>query len=383
MADLHNISSPIAKATAAAPTYIEGDVAGLSQDLSGGLRVSASFSPSGTQDINIKQVQGAVPSATNPIWVAPATASTPWVVTGSGTAGSAATGVVTVQGIASMTPLLINPGTAANWAVGATGSAVPANGSYEGINVAGTLRGWTGVNPSGSVYAGQVDIASIAGTTAVNGSGTSTGALRVELPTNGTGKVGLNAGSAVIGAVSTDQTTPQTTDLITKRYDRAVEVVVNFTQGTTYVLGNSIGATGAGNAKVTLDLSAAFGVSMANKQVKFRSSRLVYTAGTVTAAPQLVLWLFPTNPAGTFTDATVPTLSAADGVILASGISIGTGVPVITLATGAGVAPVSTTSQDVVLTCDGSGRLYLVPQAAGVGTFVTPSGVNIVLEFTN
>lgn len=35
----------------------------------------------------------------------------PWVVSGQGTAGTAATGVVTVQGIASMTPLLVTPAT--------------------------------------------------------------------------------------------------------------------------------------------------------------------------------------------------------------------------------------------------------------------------------
>lgn len=38
--------------------------------------------------------------------------TTPWLVTGSGTAGSAATGVVTVQGIASMTPLFMASATA-------------------------------------------------------------------------------------------------------------------------------------------------------------------------------------------------------------------------------------------------------------------------------
>lgn len=58
-------------------------------------------------------------------------------------------------------------GGGSNSAASATGSAVPANAGYTGINVAGTLRGMTGVNPSGSIYAGQVDIASIAGTTAV------------------------------------------------------------------------------------------------------------------------------------------------------------------------------------------------------------------------
>lgn len=53
-------------------------------------------------------------------------------------------------------------------AVGATGAAVPGNADYQGINVGGTLRGGTGVNPSGSVYAQQIDIASVAGVTAVN-----------------------------------------------------------------------------------------------------------------------------------------------------------------------------------------------------------------------
>jgi hypothetical protein len=52
------------------------------------------------------------------------------IFVGAGTAGSAAGGVVTVQGVASMTPILANPGTAANWGVGATGAAVPANGVY-------------------------------------------------------------------------------------------------------------------------------------------------------------------------------------------------------------------------------------------------------------
>lgn len=40
MSQLFNISSPIAKATAAAPSYTEGNAEGLSQDLSGNLRVA-------------------------------------------------------------------------------------------------------------------------------------------------------------------------------------------------------------------------------------------------------------------------------------------------------------------------------------------------------
>lgn len=64
--------------------------------------------------------------------------------------------------------------------VGSTGSAVPSSAGYQGLNVAGTLRGATAVNPSGSVYAQQVDIASIAGTTQSTGAGAvGTGTARV------------------------------------------------------------------------------------------------------------------------------------------------------------------------------------------------------------
>jgi hypothetical protein len=48
----------------------------------------------------------------------------------------------------------------------ATGSVVPASAAYEGLNVSGTLRGITGVNPSGVIYAQQIDVSSVAGTTA-------------------------------------------------------------------------------------------------------------------------------------------------------------------------------------------------------------------------
>jgi hypothetical protein len=58
--------------------------------------------------------------------------TSPWVVSGQGSAGTAAAGVVTVQGIASMVPFLNNPGTPGNWGIGAIGAAVPGNASYGG-----------------------------------------------------------------------------------------------------------------------------------------------------------------------------------------------------------------------------------------------------------
>jgi hypothetical protein len=64
-------------------------------------------------------------------------------------------------------PLPVNVVQGGSASGGATGSAVPASADYVGLNVGGTLRGWTGANPTGSVYAGQVDIASIGGSTIV------------------------------------------------------------------------------------------------------------------------------------------------------------------------------------------------------------------------
>lgn len=54
-----------------------------------------------------------------------------------------------------------------NSAASATGSAVPANAGYTGANVAGTLRGLTATNTSGSVYALDVNVVAGATTGAV------------------------------------------------------------------------------------------------------------------------------------------------------------------------------------------------------------------------
>jgi hypothetical protein len=66
-------------------------------------------------------------------------------------------------------PVTVTGGSVANPAAGPTGAAVPADADYQGLNVAGVLRGQTGVNPSGAIFAGQVDLASIAGTTTKTG----------------------------------------------------------------------------------------------------------------------------------------------------------------------------------------------------------------------
>lgn len=109
-------------------------------------------------------------------------------------------------------------------------SAVKAGGiPPSAVSVSGaTLSGAVDLNPGsniiGALVANQsVNVAQHNGVTAATGSGTATGALRVELPTNGTGTIAtvgavtnitnpLPAGTAILGKVGIDQTTPGTTN---------------------------------------------------------------------------------------------------------------------------------------------------------------------------
>jgi hypothetical protein len=93
-----------------------------------------------------------------------------------GTAGSAATEVVTVQGIASMTPFLNNPGTAANWGIGATGAAVPANGVYMGFNSSGNLTAPSATTPLPVNQTGPYPIGSTPYTASATGTTAATAA---------------------------------------------------------------------------------------------------------------------------------------------------------------------------------------------------------------
>lgn len=60
----------------------------------------------------------------------------------------------------------------------------------------------------------NVNLTQVGSAAVQTGAGTAAGTLRVELPTDGTGKVGLNAGSAIVGKVGIDQTTPGTTNAV-------------------------------------------------------------------------------------------------------------------------------------------------------------------------
>jgi len=264
--------------TTAAPTFTNGNINQLSLTTSGALRVDLGATSANSTAIKVDGTGGTFPISGT---VAVTQSTSPWIVAGGGTAGSAATGVVTVQGIASMTPVQVSQATASSlnatvvgtgtFAVQVDGAALTAlqliddtvatlgtttyteaatKGNIIGavrrdanttlvdttnevaplqVNATGELKVAqiqplpAGTNAIGKLAAndgidiGDVTINNASGGSAVNiqdggnsitvdyattGSGTSTGALRVELPTNGTGTVGLNAGTNAIGKLA-------------------------------------------------------------------------------------------------------------------------------------------------------------------------------------
>lgn len=104
--------------------------------------------------------------------------------------------------------LLVNvkAGSAANAAAGATGSAPPSSGDYQALNIAGTLRGRTGVNPTGSVFAAQTDMTSVNGValgspttygTAPSGNAVPVNAFVTNVNANGQGTMAASAPVAI------------------------------------------------------------------------------------------------------------------------------------------------------------------------------------------
>lgn len=129
-------------------------------------------------------------------------------------------------------------GSAANAAASATGSAVPASADYQGVNIGGTLRGQTGVNPTGTTYAGATDLTSIGGTTVVNGgvagsqSVGGTVATNVAITDNPL-NLGAQAVSSENAAVTTARKVQLVADLVGKQIVLPYANPENFVSGTT------------------------------------------------------------------------------------------------------------------------------------------------------
>ena len=111
------------------------------------------------------------------------------------------------------------PGGGGNPAAATTGTTVPAYADYLGLNVAGNLRGWTGLNIVGTTYAGQADLSSFGGIVVNIGQQVMTASLPVVLASNQSNVTtvlgaALPAGTNAIGTVSITQALPSGTNAI-------------------------------------------------------------------------------------------------------------------------------------------------------------------------
>ena len=149
----------------------------------------------------------------------------------------------------------VEAGSSGNAAASATGAAVPADADYTGLNLGGNLVGQTAVNPSGSVYAAQVDITSVAGTTAVTAAA---GVLKVGIVGHAGGVVDAVLGAAIpanailmggsdgtdIRALSTDTQGNQTTRPAVPTAALSSSVIINVNStGNNFIIAGSAGKT--------------------------------------------------------------------------------------------------------------------------------------------
>jgi hypothetical protein len=123
----------------------------------------------------------------------------------------------------------------------------------------------------------SVNLNQIGGGGIAQGHGTATGALRVELPTDGTGVVGLAAGANLVGKVGIDQTTPGTTNGVTP--------VPATSGGPTLSRVKSAASTNATNLKASAGQVygwALFNTTSSAKFLKFYNKASSPTVGTDT-----------------------------------------------------------------------------------------------------
>lgn len=149
---------------------------------------------------------------------------------------------------------------------GTTGAAVPAAAGYQGLNVAGNLVGATGVNPSGTVYAQQMDLTSVGGTTFALGQALMAASIPVTLASNQsalavTGTF-FQATQPVSGTVTANAGTNLNTSLLALESGGNLATLagaitaavmqsnVKQINGITPLMGN--GVTGTGSQRVTI-----------------------------------------------------------------------------------------------------------------------------------
>jgi len=212
-----------------------------------------------------------------------------------GTAGAAAADVISVQGIASMTPLLVN-GSAVTQPVSIAGNQSVNISQMNGVattmdngvsgtgvqrvtlasNSTGVVGLSTGANVIGALTANQsVNQTQVNGVAVSTGNGvTGTGTQRVSIASDSTGTVVLATGAATIGALSANQSVNQTQ--------------VN---GVAVLAGNGVAGTGAQRVTIASD-NTAFTVNAAQS-----GTWTVQPGNTANTTPWLVSAI-PTTAGG-------------------------------------------------------------------------------------
>lgn len=176
--------------------------------------------------------------------------------------------------------------------------------NFERVLIAGAAGNALAVNADGSINVvtggsatQDVNLAQVAGATVATGHGVAAGTIRVELPTDGTGVVGLTAGTAIIGKVGIDQTTLGTTNLV---YAQPVDVSSTSASATSaatlWTLDttgyNSVGVqvTSAGSScTITYEASADNATWVAVLGLSPASTNTTYTSTSTSAS----IWIFP------------------------------------------------------------------------------------------
>lgn len=220
------------------------------------LPVAATITPSGTQDINLKQVQGAAPSATNPLWVSPATASTPWTVGGAAASGAALSGNPVRVGMSDGT-------NTQNW-LAAIALADGVNGNNTGA-VAPWL--WNG-------------------TTYDRARGSTAGAFNIIRDAAGNAR-GMNVNANSAGLVAIDQTTDGTTN--------GVRSTNQYPSGATPITASATGTTGATTATLATGSSVTTyicGFSIRANATAAATGNATVT-GTITGTLNFTQWTAP------------------------------------------------------------------------------------------
>ena len=252
--------------------------------------------------------------------VAVTQSTSPWIVAGGGTAGTAATGVVTVQGIAAMTPLLVTATFASSQHV---------------IVDSGTITAVTAITnalPAGTNVIGHVIVDS--GTITTVSTVTAVTAITNALP----------AGSNVIGHVIADSgSTTAVTGNVTVTQGTGANLHAVIDTGST----TAVTQATAANLNAQVQGTAAEGAAASGNPVRIggvddfgKIRNVPVSIVGATAAPTVLLVggragvdatsvLFNTDTAGNQGIA-IPSLSLADGVSTASGLeNVGTGTGLI------------------------------------------------------